>query len=328
MKQSNMRIILIFLMVILGLIPRIGLTQKDTLVQNLDSLHQENDIQGREKKGIDSALNNQTTKINFRTYFILLCNDFKQQYTTPFHTKGKDWIKVAKFAIVAAVATLADEPIDRYATNIRNNNNAVASISRTITDFGGYEFYILAAYTSYTLLSKNEKIKTTALLATQAYITTGAIEATFKFITGRQRPNYIDPKTNENEPTFHGPFYQFKKDDNGVKHPKNSYNAFPSGHATVAFAAATVFAKEYKDKRAIPIIAYSAASLIALSRITENKHWFTDVFVGAMLGYLSGNQVVNNYHKYAKLKAEQKKTVSFNLQYSYGRLLPGLIYKF
>jgi membrane-associated phospholipid phosphatase len=318
----------LFYLAIIGLLPVAGFGQKDTLVQQLDSLHEKDDSLRREKIGIDSSLNNQTTKINFHTYFILLGDDLKQQFTTPFHTKGKDWLKVAKFGLLAAAATLADEPIDRYATNLRNNNNAVASFSRTITGFGGYEFYVLAAYTSYTLLSKNQKIKTTALLATQAYITTGAIEASFKFLTGRQRPNYIDPKTNENDPTFHGPFYQFKKDDNGVKHPKNSYNAFPSGHATVAFAAATVFAKEYKDKRAIPIIAYTAASLISLSRITENKHWFSDVFVGAMLGYLSGNQVVNNYHRYAKLKSERQNTISFNLQYSYGRLLPGLVYKF
>jgi membrane-associated phospholipid phosphatase len=314
-------------MAIMGIIPVAGSGQKNSLVHQLDSLHEKNDSLVGKKIAIDSGLYNQTSKINFHTYFILLGDDLKKQFTAPFHTKGDDWARVIAFGIVAGAATLADKPIDRYATNLRNNNNAVASISRTITAFGGYEFYVLAAYTSYTFLSKNQKINTTALLATQAYITTGAIEASFKFITGRQRPNYIDPETKENKPTFHGPFYQFKKDDNGTKHPKNSYNAFPSGHATVAFAAATVFAKEYKDKRAIPIIAYSAASLIALSRITENKHWFTDVFVGAMLGYLSGNQVVNNFHRYVKFKAEKKKSVSFNLQYFYGRLLPGLIYK-
>ena len=323
-----MRKRLLFFTMILGLIPRIGFPQNDTLLDKLDGLPAKNDTHAGVKTGIDSSLYNQTTKINFHTYFILLGQDLKQQFTSPFHTKGEDWARVIAFGIGAGAMTLADKPIDHYATNLRNNNSAVASISKSITAFGGYEFFVLGAYTSYTLLSKNQKIKNTALLATQAYITTGAIEASLKFITGRQRPNYIDPKTNVNKPTFHGPFYQFKKDENGAKHPKNSYNAFPSGHATVAFAAATVFAKEYKDKRAIPIIAYSAATLVSLSRITENKHWFTDVFVGAMLGYLSGKQVVNNYHKYAKLKAEQKKKVSFNLQYFYGKLLPGLVYKF
>jgi membrane-associated phospholipid phosphatase len=98
----------------------------------------------------------------------------------------------------------------------------------------------------------------------------------------------------------------------------------------VAFAAATVFAMEYKDKPIVPILAYAAASLVGVSRITENKHWATDVLVGAGLGYLSGRQVVNNYHRYARLKAPKQKgnTVSFNLQYMYGQLVPGIVYTF
>jgi membrane-associated phospholipid phosphatase len=82
---------------------------------------------------------------------------------------------------------------------------------------------------------------------------------------------------------------------------------FLRGHTTLAFAAATVYAMEYRNKPLIPVLAYTAASLIGLSRITENKHWATDVVAGAALGYLSGRQVVNNYHRYAKLKAPQQK---------------------
>jgi membrane-associated phospholipid phosphatase len=67
-----------------------------------------------------------------------------------------------------------------------------------------------------------------------------------------------------------------------------------------------------------------------LSRITENKHWITDVFAGAALGFFTGKLVVNNYHRYAKLKApnQKKNSISFNLEYHYGRLIPGLTYRF
>ena len=70
--------------------------------------------------------------------------------------------------------------------------------------------------------------------------------------------------------------------------------------------------------------------LIGLRRIIENKHWATDVFVGAALGYLSSRQVVNNYHRYSKLKTpgQKKNTVTFNLQYSQRHLMPGVVYKF
>jgi hypothetical protein len=32
---------------------------------------------------------------------------------------------------------------------------------------------------------------------------------------------------------------------------------------------------EYKDRPLVPLISYSAATLIGLSRITENAHWIT-----------------------------------------------------
>jgi len=73
---------------------------------------------------------------------------------------------------------------------------------------------------------------------------------------------------------------------------------------------------------------YTAASLIGISRVTENKHWTTDVIVGAAVGFLSGKNVVNNYHRYAKIKEgdQKKNSVTFNLNYSYGHWEPGLIY--
>ena len=87
---------------------------------------------------------------------------------------------------------------------------------------------------------------------------------------------------------------------------------------------------EYRDKPLIPILSYSAASLIGLSRLTENKHWATDVLVGAMLGYLSGKQVVNNYHRYSALKNGKKNHSSYSLNFHYQnkQFQPGVIYKF
>jgi membrane-associated phospholipid phosphatase len=199
----------------------------------------------------------------------------------------------------------------------------VVNASQYVTNFGGsYEGYTLAVLGAYGLIFKKEKEKTTTLLATQAYVTAAAIETAIKYLTGRQRPSYNDPVTGATNHTFHGPFSHFL---NG------SFESFPSGHTTVAFAAATVFAMEYKDIKIVPIIAYSAATAIGLSRIVQNQHWASDVLVGAALGFLSGRQVVNNYHRYSKIKieaAKKKNTLSFNLNYFNGTLMPGCIYTF
>jgi membrane-associated phospholipid phosphatase len=314
-----------WLLIILVSFPVAGIAQKDTLINKLDSLQKKKDTSGQ-INNINPKAYTETTQITFKNYFVLLGSSLKQEFTKPFHMTKKDWGNFGKFAAVTVALSFADKPIQKEALKLRNRNTGINSISKYVTNFGGiYEGYTLAALGAYGFIFKNEKMKTTTLLATQAYITAGALESVLKFVSGRTRPSYYPPGV-EAKPRFLGPFSKTGKDANG----KTVYSSFPSGHTTVAFAAATVFASEYKNKPLIPIIAYSAATLIGVSRITENKHWTTDVFVGAAVGFLAGKNVVNNYHRYAKIKESEKKknTISFNLNYSYGHWEPGIIYKF
>ena len=316
-------------MALVFFLPIIGFAQQpDTLIKKLDSLNKKADSAGGQINNINEKAYNAVTKINVPTYFILLGSDLKQQVTAPFHLTRSDWKHVGLFTLTIGALALADEPIQRTALDLRTKSQTVQRVSHYVTNFGGaYEGYTLAALGIYGIAFKNEKIKTTTLLASQAYIT-GAVSFTvLKFLTGRQRPNTVDPQSKEVEPTFHGPFYKPGKDITGNQ---ISSSSFPSGHTTVAFAAATVYAMEYRDHPIIPIISYSAAALIGISRVTENRHWATDVLAGAALGYLTGRQVVNNYHRYAKLKApkQPKNSVTFSMNYDYGHLTPGLVYKF
>ena len=299
----------------------------DTLIKKLDSLARKTDSTGMQVNNINKEAYNEITKLNARTYFLLLGSSIKQEFTKPFHMKKRDFVRFGKFALVTVALSFADEPIQRNTLDLRNRSNAVRTVGKYITNFGGlYEAVTLAAFGTYGIIAKSEKVKTTTLLATQAVITSFLVESVIKTITGRTRPNYYSSNV-EAEPTFKGPFGNLSKDANG----KRSNSSFPSGHTTAAFAAATVFAVEYRNKPYIPIIAYSIASLVGISRITENKHWATDVFAGAALGYLTGRQVSLNYHRFAHIKnieAAKKRSVTMNMQYHFGKLMPGLVCKF
>jgi membrane-associated phospholipid phosphatase len=299
----------------------------DTLISKLDSLHKQTDTTGKQINNTDRSAFNENTVITLPAYFILIGSDMKQAFTKPFHMKKSDWGNAAKFILAEVALSFADEPIQRNILDWRNNSSAVRGISDYVTRFGGtYEVYTLLGLGAYGFIFKSQKLKTTTLLATQAYLTGGAVESVVKFLSGRQRPYYFDPSSVNAQPTFHGPFYK------GTDAAGNKINSsFPSGHTTVAFAAATVFAMEYKNHPYIPIISYTAATLIGLSRITENKHWITDVVAGAALGFLTGQQVVNNYHRYAQIRngeAKAKGALSFNLDFSLGQVQPGLVYRF
>jgi len=67
----------------------------------------------------------------------------------------------------------------------------------------------------------------------------------------------------------------------------SSYNSFPSGHTTQAFAAATFLSEEYKDSyHWMPYASYTVASSVGILRVANNRHYISDVLVGAGIGFL------------------------------------------
>jgi membrane-associated phospholipid phosphatase len=68
--------------------------------------------------------------------------------------------------------------------------------------------------------------------------------------------------------------------------------SMPSGHATVTFAAATIVQQHLGYKAAIPT--YLIASYVAMSRLHDNRHYASDVVMGAATGIIVGRSVT--YH--------------------------------
>ena len=81
---------------------------------------------------------------------------------------------------------------------------------------------------------------------------------------------------------------------NGMKYgidrtrPNGGHGSFPSGHTATAFMGATLLAHEYGHKSVwIPIAGYSVATATGVLRILNNKHYASDVLVGAAIGIVS-----------------------------------------
>ncbi len=104
-------------------------------------------------------------------------------------------------------------------------------------------------------------------------LTEGLVEAT-KAIVRRPRPPNPD----------------------GTPNSSKTYS-FPSGHAAVTFAGATVLQQHLGWKAAVPT--YLIASYVAISRLHDNKHYLSDVVFGAATGVIVGRAVTwhgrNNY---------------------------------
>ncbi len=78
---------------------------------------------------------------------------------------------------------------------------------------------------------------------------------------------------------------------NGMKYsinrtrPNGADASFPSGHTATAFMGAALLAHEYGHKSVwIPIAGYTVATATGIMRILNNRHYASDVLVGAAIG--------------------------------------------
>jgi membrane-associated phospholipid phosphatase len=83
------------------------------------------------------------------------------------------------------------------------------------------------------------------------------------------------------------------------------WRSFPSVHATTAFAAAAAVTDETtlwwpNSTWIVGPVMYGGATMVALSRMYHNRHWASDVAVGALIGTFSGKKVVLASHSNPK----------------------------
>ena len=153
------------------------------------------------------------------------------------------------------------------------------SIATKHSDFGDIYFdfmnnlgdgdYMLPAtavplITSYIL--KDDKLKKTSTDAFKSALVAGLLTQGLKQTFGRARPNM-------DQGAYNFEFFRMEG---------SSYLALPSGHTSLAFSLFTPYAETYG--RWLYIIPVS----VGIARMYKNKHWFSDVVLGAAIGYYSG----------------------------------------
>jgi membrane-associated phospholipid phosphatase len=127
------------------------------------------------------------------------------------------------------------------------------------------------------ILADSAKWKETGEMMSEALILSDAATFIIKEASGRGRPVVTSSKGD------YKPF-GFRKD----------YDSLPSMHTSSSFALASVLAAT-SDSFTMKTAYYGAAAFVGFSRMYQNKHWASDVLLGAALGELCG-RVVTSYH--------------------------------
>src|SRR3569833_1892188 len=135
---------------------------------------------------------------------------------------------------------------------------------------------------------KFARVADLGLHGTEAVLVGDAVTGLLKGLAGRARP-FVTADTNAADFKFGGGFSDGDR------------TSFPSGHATTAFAAAAAVTAETgrwwpKSTWVVGPLMYGGATMVGLSRMYHNKHWASDVALGAAIGTFSGQKTVQFLH--------------------------------
>jgi membrane-associated phospholipid phosphatase len=197
-------------------------------------------------------------------------------FTSPFNFDEEDYILSGIIVGATALSFTFDNPIRNNITSIKGKT---FEKSLRYGEKFGNGIYVAglsgAIYLSGHLIQDKE-LRKTGLMMAEAIFINGIITQGLKIIMGRSRP-YRNTGNHDMD------IFEIEFDD--------KENSFPSGHTSTAFTVATVLSQRI-DNFYASLGLYSLASLTALHRIYNDKHWFSDTILGAALGTVIGLKVV------------------------------------
>lgn len=202
-------------------------------------------------------------------------NDTGKIVTSPLRADSSDWLKVGGVFAVTGGLFLVDANIRDFS---QHNQSSTANKFASAGQMLGSPFYTLppvGAFYLYGYLRDDSKARKTSLLAVESLAISTIFTEVIKVTAQRDRPN-----SGASPYRWEGPHFNLTN------------VSFCSGHTSSAFSIATVFAEQYKESSTVPAVAYGLATLAGLSRVYDNKHWASDAFFGAALGYYVGKSVV------------------------------------
>jgi membrane-associated phospholipid phosphatase len=211
-----------------------------------------------------------------------LAGEAKALVQAPFSSPGS---LLGTLAVAGAVGLTA-----AYDTDIRDHlRDSRSSRLESATDAGsllGNPFLhlgVAAAVYGGGVVAESSRYKQLGEMLGEAVLLADAATLVTKQVVGRARP-----LTGRSAGSFR-PF-AFASD----------YDSLPSMHTASSFAMASVMAAA-SESTIVRLGCYGAAAFVGFSRMYQDKHWASDVVLGAAIGELAG-QVVTRYHTSGKAR--------------------------
>ena len=212
-------------------------------------------------------------------------------YTYPIRMDEYEWLGTAGISVATYLAIQYDDNLRiKFGTEVGKYNSKFWKATEA---YGVVQYAeaLGAGIYLFGLFGEDDEVRKLGRMVVQSLTYSGLTAMFLRMIAGRKRPPFTDDPNN---------FIGFTTN--------NSYQSFPSGHTTVAFALSTIMAEHF-DSPWSRLGFYGLASLSAVERLINSQHWFTDVALGAALGILSGFHVLNEDAKREK-KGKNRLSIS------------------
>ncbi|MDQ6886813.1 MAG: phosphatase PAP2 family protein [Gemmatimonadota bacterium] len=210
----------------------------------------------------------------------------------PLFTARDAW-----YAAGFVVGTIALFPLDKQiAKEIRRPDNLSNRFLRNVAnDFqlSASPGSLIIGGTLYTVgrVGHFDRVADLGLHGTEAIVFAEVVNGLVKGIGGRARP-YVVNDTNPHDFAFGRGFRK-----------GTDYSSFPSGHTVAGFAAAAAVTSEtsrwwpHSTWLVAPVM-FGGATAIGLARLYNDKHWASDIIMGAGIGTFSGLKIVRYNHSH------------------------------
>jgi membrane-associated phospholipid phosphatase len=190
--------------------------------------------------------------------------DQKELYATPFKPANFKWDALELGGTAALLAS--DRHIEKH-IGTAHYTFYQATSDVAIAGLGA----ALGGVWIWGIKGNHPHAKETGALELETLVNTFLIYTPMQLVAARQRPD---------EGNGNGDFWKH--------HSINT--SFPGGHAMFTFAMATVVSHEYPQKW-VQALAYSAATIVTVTRFMARDHWSSDMFAGAALGIGIGSHI-------------------------------------
>ncbi len=147
---------------------------------------------------------------------------------------------------------------------------------------GKYQLLTAGLFSSYGLIFSDQHSLKTASNLVEALVSTGVVVQVLKRVFGRESPAAASEYRGEWEPFPGLKVYQKNQ-------PK--YYSYPSGHMATTMTAVAVFANNYPEQKWIKPVGFTVAGIVGIGLVAKSMHWYSDLPLGAAIGYSIGNFV-------------------------------------